>query len=102
MLLQAVEQLVDCVFEFNACVPYSGPCSVVLPRSALDGQALAALLALLPHELQPGVACNHLAMDDAKLVRYKAMGHTHTGPLLPAVQSRVCKTVTATLQLHES
>ena len=69
---QAIELLVESLFEFNACVPYAGPCASALgPRGGaahLDVTAMTALLALLPGALQPGVLCNHLPADEAKMV----------------------------------
>ena len=62
----------ESLFEFNACVPYAGPCASALgPRGGaahLDVTAMTALLALLPGALQPGVLCNHLPADEAKMV----------------------------------
>ncbi len=60
---EAVEVMLEAVAEFNACVPYAG-----VPAAArVDAHAAAALLALLPPELQPGlVAPPHLPADDVK------------------------------------
>ena len=53
-------------------MPYAGPCASALgPRGGaahLDVAAMTALLALLPGVLQPGVLCNHLPADEAKMV----------------------------------
>lgn len=47
---EAAELLLDCVYEFNACVPYSG----LTHDAEIDPQALAALLAVLPEGIQVG------------------------------------------------
>jgi hypothetical protein len=49
---EAGELLLDCVAEFNACVPYSG----LTTDAEVDPLALAALLALLPEGIQVGQA----------------------------------------------
>lgn len=49
---EAAELLLDCVYEFNACVPYSG----LSHDAELEPQALAALLALLPEGIQVSTA----------------------------------------------
>jgi hypothetical protein len=61
--------MLECVYEFNACVPYAGVSTVGAGEGfELDGQAIAAVLALLPEELQPGLPAPTLAPDDVKQV----------------------------------
>jgi DnaJ family protein C protein 13 len=61
---EAAELLLDCVCEFNACVPYAG----LTHEAEVDPLALAALLALLPEGIQPSVpaAAAALSPDDVK------------------------------------
>ena len=54
----------EAVYEFNSCVPYCG----LVPGAVMEEAVLAALLALLPQELQPGLDCSHLSEDDVKQV----------------------------------
>jgi hypothetical protein len=62
--------MLECVYEFNACVPYAGVSTVGAGEGfELDAQAIAAVLALLPEELQPGLPAPTLAPDDVKQVR---------------------------------
>jgi hypothetical protein len=61
--------MLECVYEFNACVPYAGVSTVGAGEGfELDPQAIAAVLALLPEELQPGLPPPALAPDDVKQV----------------------------------
>lgn len=62
---QAVDILMEGVYEFNAVVPYSG---VVGPTTGLDAQAVTVVLALLPPELHAGRATATLTAEDAKQV----------------------------------
>lgn len=65
----AANLMLECVYEFNACVPYAGVSLVAGEGCELDPQAIAAVLALLPEELQPGLPAPVLAPDDVKQVR---------------------------------
>jgi len=61
--------MLECVYEFNACVPYAGVSTVGAGEGfELDPQAITAVLALLPEELQPGLPPPALAPDDVKQV----------------------------------
>jgi hypothetical protein len=61
--------MLECVYEFNACVPYAGVSTVGAGEGfELDPQAISAVLALLPEELQPGLPPPALAPDDVKQV----------------------------------
>ncbi|WIA10346.1 hypothetical protein OEZ85_010538 [Tetradesmus obliquus] len=62
----AANLMLECVYEFNACVPYAGVSLVAGEGCELDPQAIAAVLALLPEELQPGLPAPVLAPDDVK------------------------------------
>ncbi|GAX72903.1 hypothetical protein CEUSTIGMA_g358.t1 [Chlamydomonas eustigma] len=66
---EAIELLVEFMFEFNACIPYAGPseAAMAVSKQLLDPQVVASLMALLPVALQPGLPCNHLPQDDAKM-----------------------------------
>jgi hypothetical protein len=64
----AANLMLECVYEFNACVPYAGVSLVAGEGCELDPQAIAAVLALLPEELQPGLPAPVLAPDDVKQV----------------------------------
>lgn len=64
----AANIMLECVYEFNACVPYAGVSLVSGEGCELDPQAVLAVLALLPEELQPGLAAPALAPDDVKQV----------------------------------
>lgn len=65
----AANLMLECVYEFNACVPYAGVSTVGAGDGfELDPQAIAAVLALLPEELQPGLPPPALAPDDVKQV----------------------------------
>lgn len=65
----AANLMLECVYEFNACVPYAGVSTVGAGEGfELDPQAIAAVLALLPEELQPGLPPPALAPDDVKQV----------------------------------
>lgn len=68
----AANLMLECVYEFNACVPYAGVSTVGAGEGfELDPQAISAVLALLPEELQPGLPPPALAPDDVKQVRRK-------------------------------
>ena len=60
---QSVQLLLECLYEFNACLPYSGTSS----SAQLEEQAVIVILALLPNELHPGMLCTHLSTEEAKL-----------------------------------
>ncbi|WIA30400.1 hypothetical protein OEZ86_000485 [Tetradesmus obliquus] len=62
----AANLMLECVYEFNACVPYAGVSLVAGEGCELDPQAITAVLALLPEELQPGLPAPVLAPDDVK------------------------------------
>lgn len=68
---EAANIMLECIYEFNACVPYSGLSSDV----SVDQQALASVLALLPEDIQPGFPPPALGPDDTKQVRLGQ--HTH-------------------------
>jgi hypothetical protein len=72
----AANLMLECVYEFNACVPYAGVSLVAGEGCELDPQAIAAVLALLPEELQPGLPAPVLAPDDVKQVSYNMLHHT--------------------------
>lgn len=65
----AANVMLECVYEFNACVPYAGVSAVGAGEGfGLDPLAVSAVLALLPEELQPGLPPPALAPDDVKQV----------------------------------
>lgn len=64
-MLDAVEVVMESVFELCAVVPASG----VPLNTRLSSEAAAVLLALLPPELQPNLMTTaHLPVDDSKQV----------------------------------
>jgi hypothetical protein len=75
----AANLMLECVYEFNACVPYAGVSAVGAGEGfELEPLAVTAVLALLPEELQPGLPPPALAPDDVKQVRKVLLLHAYT------------------------
>lgn len=65
---QAVDVMLEAVYELNACVPYSG----ISATARLDESAVACVLALLPPALSPGMSsAPNLSEEESKQVSAK-------------------------------